>query len=292
MLGINNRDLSDFSVDIERTYDLLADVPAGKTVVSESGFSTRDQLDELERVGVDAVLIGETLMRAPDIEAACRELTGGGGAVTKVKICGITRLEDAELAIGHGAWALGFILWPQSKRFVDPGVAAGIARVVRRQVETVGVFVNQPLDEIAGLVDALGVTHVQLHGDEGPSFCSAVAQRTGAKVIKAVRIGHASDLQDLERFHTDLHLLDTAAAGQYGGTGRTWDWSLLGAAPREGPVPALRRADGRRTSPRGSPPRGRGASMSRRASRRRRGSRIRRSSQAFFAAVEGVHVSH
>src|SRR4051812_11442476 len=77
VLGINNRDLSDFTVDIERTYELLADVPAGKTVVSESGFSTRDQLDELERVGVDAVLIGETLMRAEDIEQAVRELTGG-----------------------------------------------------------------------------------------------------------------------------------------------------------------------------------------------------------------------
>jgi indole-3-glycerol phosphate synthase len=78
VLGINNRDLSDFTVDIERTFTLLADVPAGKTVVSESGFSTREQLDELERVGVDAVLIGETLMRAPDIELAVRELTGGG----------------------------------------------------------------------------------------------------------------------------------------------------------------------------------------------------------------------
>jgi tRNA-dihydrouridine synthase len=68
---------SDFSVDIERTYELLSEVPTGKTVVSESGFSTRDQLDDLDRVGVDAVLIGETLMRAPDLEAACRELTGG-----------------------------------------------------------------------------------------------------------------------------------------------------------------------------------------------------------------------
>jgi indole-3-glycerol phosphate synthase len=75
VLGINNRDLSDFSVDIERTYDLLSDVPAGKTVVSESGFSTREQLDELERVGIDAVLIGETLMRAEDVEAAVRALT-------------------------------------------------------------------------------------------------------------------------------------------------------------------------------------------------------------------------
>jgi phosphoribosylanthranilate isomerase len=109
----------------------------------------------------------------------------------------------------------------------DPGIAAGIVRSVRRQVETVAVFVNQPLDEIEQLVDALGVTHVQLHGDEGPAFCQAVSQRTGLKVIKAVRIAHASDLQDLERFHTDYHLLDAAVAGEYGGTGNTWDWNLL-----------------------------------------------------------------
>ena len=81
VLGINNRDLTDFSIDIERTYDLLSDVPAGKTVVSESGYSTRDQLDSLEDVGVDAVLIGETLMRADDVEDACRRLTGGGDTV-------------------------------------------------------------------------------------------------------------------------------------------------------------------------------------------------------------------
>jgi indole-3-glycerol phosphate synthase len=79
VLGLNNRDLTDFSVDIERTYELLSDVPAGKTVVAESGFSSREELDELERVGVDAVLIGETLMRAPDVEAACRELAGSEG---------------------------------------------------------------------------------------------------------------------------------------------------------------------------------------------------------------------
>lgn len=76
VIGINNRDLTDFSVDVERTFALLADVPAGKTVVSESGFGTRDQLEALERVGVDAVLIGESLMRAPDPESELRELTG------------------------------------------------------------------------------------------------------------------------------------------------------------------------------------------------------------------------
>ena len=77
VIGINNRDLSDFSVDVERTFELLADIPAGKTVVSESGFHAREQLDELERVGVDGVLVGESLMRAPDPEAALRALSGG-----------------------------------------------------------------------------------------------------------------------------------------------------------------------------------------------------------------------
>lgn len=76
VIGINNRDLADFSVDVQRTFDLLHDVPAGKTVVSESGFHARSQLDDLERIGVDGVLIGETLMRAPDPEAALRALTG------------------------------------------------------------------------------------------------------------------------------------------------------------------------------------------------------------------------
>jgi indole-3-glycerol phosphate synthase len=75
VIGINNRDLADFSVDLQRTYDLLADVPAGKTVVSESGIRYREQIEELEQVGVDAVLIGEPLMRAEDPEAAVRELT-------------------------------------------------------------------------------------------------------------------------------------------------------------------------------------------------------------------------
>jgi len=78
VIGINNRDLTDFTVDVQRTFELLSDIPAGKTVVSESGLHTREQLDELERVGIDAVLVGEALMRADDMEAACRALTRVG----------------------------------------------------------------------------------------------------------------------------------------------------------------------------------------------------------------------
>jgi indole-3-glycerol phosphate synthase len=86
IIGINNRDLGDFSVDIGRTFELLVDVPAGKTVVAESGFHERVQLEELERVGVDAVLIGETLMRAPDPEQAVRDLLGEAQGSAEVEL--------------------------------------------------------------------------------------------------------------------------------------------------------------------------------------------------------------
>jgi indole-3-glycerol phosphate synthase len=76
VIGINNRDLTDFTIDVNRTFELLADVPAGKTVVSESGISSRAQIEDLEEVGVDAVLVGEVLMRSDDPEALCRELAG------------------------------------------------------------------------------------------------------------------------------------------------------------------------------------------------------------------------
>jgi phosphoribosylanthranilate isomerase len=157
--------------------------------------------------------------------------------VTRVKICGITRHEDAELAVELGAWALGFILWPGSRRAADPGVAAGIAAALRRRVQLVGVFVNPTLDAVAHAADALHLSHVQLHGDEGPAFCAEAGRRSGAKVIKAVGVTSRADLQDLDRFHTDLHLLDASAPGQRGGTGRAWDWAL--AARHHGSVPVV-----------------------------------------------------
>ena len=153
--------------------------------------------------------------------------------MARVKLCGITRHEDAELAASLDAWAIGFILWPQSKRAADPAVAAGIARTMRRRLEVVGVFVNPTLDEVVHAVEAIGLTHVQLHGDEGPAFCSAVAQRTGARVIKALGIESGADMRDIERFHTDFHMLDSGR----GGSGRTWDWRL--AAQRHSQVPVL-----------------------------------------------------
>jgi len=157
--------------------------------------------------------------------------------VTRVKVCGITRLEDAELAIELGAWALGFILWDRSPRAADPAVAAGIARAMRRRAELVGVFVNASLDDVAAAADTLGLTHLQLHGDEGPAFATEARRRTGCKVIKAARIASGADLQGLERYHTDFHLLDTRVEGKQGGSGERWDWEL--ASRRRSKVPAI-----------------------------------------------------
>ena len=157
--------------------------------------------------------------------------------MTKVKVCGITRLEDAELATELGAWALGFNLWEPSPRSVDPAVAAGIARVMRRRAQLVGVFVNASLGDIAQAADALHLTHVQLHGDEGPAFANEAGRRTGCKVIKAARIASGADLQALERFRTDFHLLDTRVEGTPGGSGERWDWEL--AAHRRSKIPAI-----------------------------------------------------
>jgi phosphoribosylanthranilate isomerase len=139
----------------------------------------------------------------------------------------MTGLDDAQRAVEAGAWALGLILFSGSPRRCPLPAAERIAATLRRQAEICGVFVNAPLDEVAGVADGLGLTMIQLHGDEGPSYCAEVARRTGAKVMKAARVRTGADVLTLERFHTDLHLLDAHQPGRYGGTGETFDWELV-----------------------------------------------------------------
>jgi phosphoribosylanthranilate isomerase len=147
--------------------------------------------------------------------------------VTRAKICGITRREDAEQAVELGAWAIGLIRWPRSPRACDADAAAGIVAELRRRVACVGVFVNPTLDELAREADSIGFSHLQLHGDEGPAFCDEAARRTGCKIIKAARVATEGDIRSLERFHTDFHMLDAAAGALRGGSGLTWEWRML-----------------------------------------------------------------
>jgi phosphoribosylanthranilate isomerase len=147
--------------------------------------------------------------------------------VARVKICGVTNLSDAERAVDLGAWALGMVLWPGSPRRCSRAEAARITAALRRRAELAGVFVDASLDTVARAADELALTMVQLHGDEGPSYCAEVARRTGCKVIKAVKVRSQADLRALRSFHTDFHLLDSGSARRPGGTGTTWDWALV-----------------------------------------------------------------
>ncbi len=156
---------------------------------------------------------------------------------TRIKVCGVARLEDAVLAAELGAWAVGMVFFAPSPRSCTVDEAERITAALRRRTELAGVFVNASLDVVGRLSERLGLTLVQLHGDEGPSFCAEVARRTGARVIKASPIGGPGALQDLERFHTDFHLLDGHVPGLRGGGGRVFEWELL--ANRRSTVPAI-----------------------------------------------------
>jgi phosphoribosylanthranilate isomerase len=145
----------------------------------------------------------------------------------RVKFCGITNLDDAAEAVRLGAWAIGLIHHEDSPRSVDPAVAAEIAAAFRRKLEIVGVFVNPTLAEVARAVEDEQLAIVQLNGEEGASFCSEVARRTGVKVIKAVHVASAADIHAAEAYRTDFHLFDRRAKGLWGGSGESFDWELL-----------------------------------------------------------------
>jgi phosphoribosylanthranilate isomerase len=144
----------------------------------------------------------------------------------KIKFCGITNARDAQRAADAGAWAIGLIMWPGSPRHCELDAAAEIAAMLKRRLEVVGVFVNPTLDALTRTADAVELTMIQLHGEEGPAFCGEAARRTGCKVIKAARVRSGADIQALGQFHTDFHLLDSYAPGVRGGTGETFAWEL------------------------------------------------------------------
>lgn len=145
----------------------------------------------------------------------------------RIKICGNTNLADAEAAASLGAWGIGLIHHPDSPRFCPPDEAARIGAALKRRCEVVGVFVDSSLDEIARAADDEQLTIVQLHGDQGPSFCREVARRTGTKVVKSFRVSSGADVPRAEAFRTDLHLFDAHQPGTPGGTGHIFDWELL-----------------------------------------------------------------
>jgi phosphoribosylanthranilate isomerase len=146
----------------------------------------------------------------------------------RIKFCGLTGLDDAQRAVEAGAWALGLILFSGSPRRCPLPAAERISGALRRQAEICGVFVNAPLDEVTAIAAGIGLTMVQLHGDEGPAYCAEVARRTGAKVMKAVRARDKASVRALlaYRDRVAFHMIDAYVPDKLGGTGETFAWEL------------------------------------------------------------------
>jgi len=148
----------------------------------------------------------------------------------KVKICGITSVEDALAATEAGADALGFVFWEGSPRFLPTHRAAEIARRLPLWVLKTGVFVNPSDDLVLRVIGECGLNLLQFHGEEPPEFCL----RFGVMSMKAFRVRDAASLDDLPKYATDAWLLDTYVAGKPGGSGETFNWALAREAQRRG----------------------------------------------------------
>ncbi len=236
MIGVNNRDLRDFHVDLELTGRLRHLIPRDRVLVSESGLRTADDLAKMSLWQVSAILVGEALVTARDVAGQVRAMSP-----LRVKICGIRSAEHAREVANAGADYIGLVFYPPSSRAVTADEAAAITRTLRMRTEfslhtpkTVGVFVNEPPEKINAVVEQCGLDLVQLSGDESPEVCQAVA----VPVLKAVRPRSAEDLDKLAAYRPKVlaFLLDTVVPGAWGGTGKVGDWLLASEMARRYPT--------------------------------------------------------
>ncbi|MBF0154210.1 MAG: phosphoribosylanthranilate isomerase [Magnetococcales bacterium] len=149
--------------------------------------------------------------------------------MVRIKICGMTRLEDALAAIHLGADAIGLVFHPKSPRAIDPVRATALVAALPPFVSVVGLFVNHPPEEVHRIVRHCHLSVVQLHGDESPEVCRQISGGSHGflRVIKAIRVATRTDLQGVDAFPVAGILLDAKAPHAYGGTGQVFDWSLL-----------------------------------------------------------------
>lgn len=157
----------------------------------------------------------------------------------RVKICGLTRAEDAQLADQLGAWALGFIFYPKSKRYITADAAAKVIGALPSSAQPIGVFVNQT-QEALGVAKSSGLKGLQLHGNETPEECKEARAAFKGLLIKALRPEKEEDLLVIPAYKgiVDYILLDSAVGGQYGGTGHTGDWNVAKKAASYG-IPVI-----------------------------------------------------
>ncbi|MGJ8581612.1 MAG: bifunctional indole-3-glycerol-phosphate synthase TrpC/phosphoribosylanthranilate isomerase TrpF [Psychromonas sp.] len=219
VIGINNRDLRDLSIDLNRTKELAVKIPQDRIVISESGIYEHQQIKDLSAYA-NGFLVGSSIMSQANIDLACRKLILGEN-----KVCGLTHARDAADVHKAGAVYGGLIFVEKSPRFV----ALEQARLVMlgAPLAYVGVFQNEQIELVAFTAKSLGLSAVQLHGNESPKYIKQLIAvlPDNCEVWKAH--GITDSLPEFEKYNVSKHILDTRVGEQSGGTGQRFDWTLL-----------------------------------------------------------------
>jgi len=242
IIGVNNRNLKDFTVDVQNSVRLRNLVQDDVIFVSESGLETPEDIQVLRDNNIGVALMGETFMRSPNKVEKLAYLYGLTYYTPKVKMCGISKVETIPAVVEAKPDYMGLVFAP-SKRQVTVDQAKTLVEELHKQytkrynngaeqsnndeIKTVGIFVNETLDNLVTIATEVNLDAVQLHGDEDEAFIQSLKERTNVEVWKAVQIRSAADAEAWIDSSADMLLFDAYHKDDRGGTGEVFDWSCL-----------------------------------------------------------------
>lgn len=242
IIGVNNRNLKDFTVDVQNSVRLRNLVQDDVIFVSESGLETPEDIQVLRDNNIGVALMGETFMRSPNKVEKLAYLYGPTYYTPKVKMCGILKVETIPAVVEAKPDYMGLVFAP-SKRQVTVDQAKTLVEELHKQytkrynngaeqsnndeIKTVGVFVNETLDNLVSIATETNLDAVQLHGDEDEAFIQSLKERTNVEVWKAVQIRSAADAEAWIDSSADMLLFDAYHKDERGGMGEVFDWSCL-----------------------------------------------------------------
>ena len=247
IIGVNNRNLKDFTVDVQNSVRLRNLVQDDVIFVSESGLETPEDIQVLRDNNIGVALMGETFMRSPNKVEKLAYLYGPTYYTPKVKMCGISKVETIPAIVDAKPDYMGLVFAP-SKRQVTVDQAKILVEELHRgyakkygsdtehdkndTIKTVGVFVNETVDNLVTIANEANLDAVQLHGDEDEAFIQSLKERTNVEVWKAIQIRTAADTEKWIDSSADMLLFDAYHKDERGGTGEVFDWSSLDAFER------------------------------------------------------------
>ena len=242
IIGVNNRNLKDFIVDVQNSVRLRNLVQDDVIFVSESGLETPEDIQVLRDNNIGVALMGETFMRSPNKVEKLAYLYGSTYYTPKVKMCGISKVETIPAVVEAKPNYMGLVFAP-SKRQVTVDQAKTLVEELHKgcakkygsdtepdkndTIKTVGVFVNETVDNLVTIANEVNLDAVQLHGDEDETFIQSLKERTNVEVWKAVQIRSAADVEEWIDSSADMILFDAYHKDERGGTGEVFDWSSL-----------------------------------------------------------------